>query len=151
MLAVSDAGATLLEGSHVTLVGCRIDILKAIIGAGAQVNLALQHRRPNLQANVTPTSNAAADGHTEAKRALIFTELCTGADPSGFTTIYFATESEHAEAITALIQCEADPSIADTDKRTPFFTIRRVSGKNRRAKNKHSDVLEALLVRTAFI
>ncbi len=138
VLVASDAGATLLqEGSHVTLVGCRIDILKALIGAGADVNLASQHRRPNRQTNVTPISNAASDGHTEAIRALIL----AGADPnipcapSGFTAIHFATADGHAEAIedgqaeaiTALIQGGADPNIADTDKRTPLSISKRSS------------------------
>ncbi len=126
VLVTSDAGTALLqEGSHVTLVGCRIDILKALIAAGADVNLASQHRRPNLQTNVNPISNAASDGHTEAIRALIL----AGADPnipcapSGFTAIHFATENGHAEAITVLIQGGADPNIADKDKRTPLSIV----------------------------
>ena len=100
VLVASDTGATLLqEGSHVTLVGCHIDILKALIGAGADVNLASQHRRPNLPTNVTPISVAACGGHTEGIRALIQ----AGADPnipccpSGFTAIHWAAESGHAE------------------------------------------------------
>ena len=139
VLVTSDAGTALLqEGSHVTLVGCRIDILKALIGAGADVNLASQHRRPNLQTNVTPISNAASDGHTEAIRALIL----AGADPnipcapSGFTAIHFATEDGHAEAITVLIQGGADPNIADTDKRMPLSIVSTAI---------HSKAFEALL------
>ena len=107
VLVAADAGATLLqEESHVTLVGGRIDILKELIGAGADVNLASQHRRPNQQTNVTPISNAAAKGHTKAITAIIL----AGADPnipcepSGFTAIHWAAESGHAQAITALIQ-----------------------------------------------
>jgi len=70
VLVAADAGATLLqEESRVTLVGGRIDILKALIVAGADINLASHHRKPNLQTN--PISIAAADGHTEAIRALI--------------------------------------------------------------------------------
>jgi hypothetical protein len=72
VLVAADAGATLLQAeSHVTLVGGRIDILKELIGAGADVNLASRHQRPKQQTNVTPISIAAADGHTEAIRALI--------------------------------------------------------------------------------
>jgi hypothetical protein len=57
VLVASDTGATLLhEGSHLTFVGCNTDILKALIGAGADVNLASQHRKPNLSTNVTPIS-----------------------------------------------------------------------------------------------
>jgi hypothetical protein len=139
VLVAAAAGATLLqEESRVTLVGGRIDILKELIDAGADVNLASQHQRPNQQTNVTPISNAAANGHTEAITALIL----AGADPniscepSGFTAIHWAAESGHAQAITALIQGGADPNIADKDKRTPFYIA---------ASNKHSEALEALL------
>jgi hypothetical protein len=139
VLVAADAGATLLqEESHVTLVGGRIDILKELIGAGADVNLASQHRRPNINTNVTPISNAAMDGDTEAISALIL----AGADPnipcepSGKTAIHWAAESGHAQAITALIQGGADPNIADKDKRTPFSIA---------VTNKHLEAFEALL------
>jgi hypothetical protein len=139
VLVMSDAGTALLqEGSHVTLVGCRIDILKALISAGADVNLASQHQRPDTETNVTPISSAAADGHTEAIRALIL----AGADPnipcapSGFTAIHWAAESGHAEAITALIQGGADPNIADKDKRIPLSIV---------DTKRHSKAFEALL------
>jgi hypothetical protein len=139
VLVELDTGATLLqEGSHVTLLGCHIDILKALIGAGADVNLASQHQRPNINTNVTPISIAANEGHTEAISALIQAGADPNipCDPSGFTAIHWAAESGHAEAITALIQGGADPNIADKDKSIPLSIV---------DAKRHSKAFEALL------
>ena len=49
VLTASDAGPTLMyKGSHVTLVGDLIDILKTFIVAGVNINLVSHHRIPNL-------------------------------------------------------------------------------------------------------
>jgi hypothetical protein len=101
-----------------------------------------------MHTNVTPISIAAADGHTEAIRALILAGAnpnipalrmsmeISACDRSGFTAIHWAAESGHAEAIAILIQGGADPNIADTDKHTPCSIA---------AKRKHSEALKALL------
>jgi ankyrin repeat protein len=114
-----------------------LDILKALIGARADVNLASQHQKSNVETNVTPISVAAVTGHTEAIRAL----LQAGADvniPSEgrkFTAIHWAAMHGHAEAISALIQGGADPNIGDKFGRTPLSMA---------AQNRHLDATEAL-------
>ena len=111
---------------------CRrnIDIIKALLGAGADPNIKITHCS-------TPLYRATANGFTEIVRAL----LGAGADPNTpikhyDLPLFEAIRKGYTEIVRALIDAHANPNVQNSGGETPLHRTSRLG---------HPEIVQMLL------
>jgi ankyrin repeat protein len=139
---------------HLAAAGYRVEIVKLLLAAGADVNARLNHRRsgPLHYAADTCFTSAAWDAgkQVETLRLLLKAGAEINApDKNGATPLHRAVRTRGAEAVKCLIERGADPMRQNKPGSTPFHLAVQTTGRggsgSEQAKTAQAQIIEILL------
>jgi ankyrin repeat protein len=124
------AGDTAL---HVAAAGYRVELARALVSAGADLDASNRHRaRPlHYAADGMP---GAASWNPDAQAAMITFLISAGADPNvtdgrGVTPLHRAVRTRCAAAVKALLNGGADPKLKNGNGSTPLDLATKTTGR----------------------
>ena len=139
---------------HVAAAGCRVEIAKLLLDAGAEVGAAMNHRR-------SQPLHYAADGYLEnpnwdAARQVRMIELLLKAgadihaqDKNGATPLHRAVRTRCAGAVKALLNAGADATLRNKPGSTAFHLAVQNTGRGgsgaEKAKAAQREIIQAFL------